>query len=188
MVKIIKQQRVMETDTIQKNGVSPKDPNIRSRGNFFKWIMLALSFGVACGVHAQGEMIVKVNGNEYQRIPVENLRKLTFPNEKLEIETKGGSEQLAFMLPEIMLVFRGLPTYSEPVASVSDLQVYLHADVLYISTEQQELGRIQLFDMRGLQVAAQYSKENNATMNVAGLSAGVYILKVENRVVKFIKR
>jgi len=153
-----------------------------------KLIMLALSLSAANFIYAQGEMIVKVNGGELQRIPVENLRKLTFPNERLEIETKGGSEQLAFPLSDIMLVFRGLPTYSEPIASTSELQVYLYADVLYILNEQQELGRIQLFDMRGLQIAAQYSKDNSATMNVSGLSAGVYILKIENKVVKFIKQ
>lgn len=151
--------------------------------------MLALSLGIANVVHAQGEMIVKVNGMESRRIPVENLRKLTFPNEKLEIETKSNSEQLAFPLSDIMLVFSGVAgTHIEPIASASGLQVYLQADVLYISNEQQELGRIQLFDMRGLQLAAQYSKENRATMNVSGLSAGVYILKMENKVVKFIKR
>jgi len=153
-----------------------------------RWIMLALSLGIVNIVHAQGEMIVKVNGGETQRIPMENLRKLTFPSEKLEIVTKGGSQQLTFPLPEIMLVFSGVETHSEQIASASGLQVYLQADVLYISNEQQGLGRIQLFDMRGLQIAAQYSKENRATMNVSGLLAGVYILKVENNVVKFIKR
>jgi len=155
----------------------------------FKWIMLMLSLGIANVVHAQGEMIIKTNGGEVKRIPVENLRKLTFPNEQLEITQKDGSEKLTFPLSEIMLVFSGVDeTNSKQIASASGLNVYLHADVLYISNEQQELRRIQLFDIRGLQLATQYSNENWATLNVSGLSAGVYILRIENKVVKFIKR
>ena len=154
----------------------------------FKWIMLALSLGVGSVVCAQGEMIIKNNGKEWTRISMDNLKKLTFPNEKLEIVKNGGSEQLTFPLSDIMLVFSAINTGSEQIASESGVKVYLQADVLYISNEQQALGRIQLFDMRGLLVATQYNSENNASINVSGLAAGIYILKIENIVVKFIKR
>ena len=153
-----------------------------------RWIMLMLSLGITYGVCAQGEMIIKRNGGEFKRIPMENVRKLTFPNEKLEIALITGSEQLTFPLSEIMLVFSGVDdTHSKQIASASNLKVYLQADVLYISNGQQELGKIQLFDTRGWLIETQYNKENMASMNVSGLPAGVYILKVENTVVKFFK-
>jgi len=41
MSKITKQTQVMEPETIQKNGVSLKDPDIRSRRNRYKnWRLL----------------------------------------------------------------------------------------------------------------------------------------------------
>ena len=44
MINLKKQMRAMETETIQKNEVSPKDLNRRSRGNFLVFGMVLLAF------------------------------------------------------------------------------------------------------------------------------------------------
>ena len=46
MLQLKQPSRVMETETIQKNGVSPKDLNIRSRGNFLIIAALLLFSGI----------------------------------------------------------------------------------------------------------------------------------------------
>ena len=60
--RIFKQSKVMETETIQKNEVSPKDLNARSRGIFLFYGMLLFALCTVNTVFSQPFTVFQ-NGN-----------------------------------------------------------------------------------------------------------------------------
>lgn len=61
----------------------------------------------------------------------------------------------------------------------SEFVIYKSGDD-YIISSSQKLGKVDLFDAAGRLIRSFYSSDNKQTINVADLSHGIYILRVEN--------
>ena len=151
-----------------------------------KILVLILSLGISSIVYAEEQqVIVKVKGVETQRIPVENLRKLTFPDKKLNIVTVDNEEILNIPLVDIVLVFNVGENTSTEVVNVENLQIYQSGNFLHIKSEQ-PLGSVVITDLQGRKRFYAQSAENETAVNVSSLEKGVYILQVNQTALKFI--
>ncbi len=150
-----------------------------------KWIVPMLSLGISSVVCAQEQMGVKIEGKETQRIPVENLRKLTFPEKKMNIITVDDEEVLDVPLVDIVLVFNAKGNSTTEITNVGSLQIYQSDNFLYIKSEQ-SLGTITITDLQGRKRLKTKGTENETSINVSSFERGVYILQVNKTALKFI--
>jgi len=151
-----------------------------------KWMMLIFMFNIGSYmVHAQeGELIVKVNGVESKRIPVESLQKLTFNNDKLNIITTNNEEVLNVPLSDIVLVFYAEATNTKAV-NVGSLQIWQSGSFLYVQNDG-PLGTIVVMDLQGRRRIAEQCAENTTSINMSTFEKGIYILQINKTAIKFI--
>lgn len=130
--------------------------------------------------------IVSHNGTS-QAFTMNGVRKVVLGNDAFTVISRGGEEK-AFQYAEVRkidFVLSGELGLSE--VTVSKLAVYLAARNLYIGGWSDGAADAALYNMGG-QLCRSIQGWNGEPIDVAGLPAGVYILKLKQSTIKFILR
>lgn len=130
--------------------------------------------------------VVAQNGTS-QAFTMNGLRKVVLGNDGFTVISRGGEEK-AFQYADVRkidFVLSGELGLSE--VTVSKLAVYLDARNLYVGGWSDGAADVALYNMGG-QMCRSVQGWDGEPIDVAGLPAGVYILKLKQSTIKFILR
>ncbi len=126
-------------------------------------------------------VVKQTDGNSYS-LPAKNL-KLTFENGTLTL--KGENESRTFPLNTLLsMQFSNTPL---SIHDATNNQAVIENDILSVMDDSRKQVRAVLFDAQGKSIKDFTLSNGRGTCSVAGLPAGTYILKVNEKNLK-IKR
>lgn len=131
------------------------------------------------------QMVVESNGKT-ENIEFSNLDKITF-NEKNVIITQVGGKELQATMGDIDRImfsnYNGICSVDCPGES---LFRYLSNDALAVNCSAGEL--VCVYDVVGNQLICVRQNSDNGTVGIAQLPKGIYIIRVNDRTAKFLKK
>lgn len=146
-----------------------------------------LSIGISGIAQAQEEIIVKVNNSEVQVIEIDKIRKLTFPDGNLKIESNKGDLLFSTPISEIMLILsRDEESSIEPVET-DNFTAYQQNGFLYITTEEKP-NKIEIINLQGQTIHSIKDAGRAVTIPISDLAQGTYLLRIDHTILKFIKK
>jgi len=118
------------------------------------------------------------------------IRKLTFPGNNLLLTFNGGSTE-TFSLPGVLKLFFSFATGTEEVLLKSNhISLFPNpvGNILYIKNISEGHSVVFIYRMDGVMVLQTIISDRSEAVNVSKLARGLYILKVNNQALKFIKQ
>lgn len=150
--------------------------------------VLFLVMGMVCGVqfvHSQNMNIVKTDGT-MQNMKIADIRKITFSGQDVVLGMQSGASQNIGMSNIQKFTFENTTAVDE-LRDGSELQIYPNPvrNKLYLKSTVPVQGTVAVLNVSGILVA-EVLVENNS-IDVSKLSSGIYFIRVNNSLQKFIR-
>jgi len=142
-------------------------------------------------VAAQNSLILKFTDGTDRGIPVSNLNKITFSaGSMVVLKTDAGSD--TFVLSDIQKMTFGLFSgIGEITVDKTTLCLYPNPASTYIKlndvVDERDFN-VTIFRIDGVQVLTQKLQSGSDVIHIDQLSKGIYLLKVQNQILKFTKQ
>jgi hypothetical protein len=155
-------------------------------------LLFLMAFSMAVRSQAQG-LYIRTNDLKVKTFDLATLQSLSFQNNNLFLKKTTGSTE-SFNLSTVMeLYFSPLYTGSENISAIAKeekLSVYPNPaqTTIRIMNAPQQTGLISIIGMDGHCILQTQITADYPVINVSGLAKGLYIIKVNNQAIKFIKR
>lgn len=161
--------------------------------NSYLFVGLLLTAGL-CFVNraaAQNSLILKLNDGTDKGIPLNGLNKITFSAGSMVVaKADTGSE--SYLLSDIRKMTFGLFSGIEEITvDKATLCVYPNPASTYIKLNNVAAERefnVTIFRIDGVQVLTQKLQSDYDVIHIGQLSKGIYLLKVQNQILKFTKQ
>ena len=150
-------------------------------------ILLLLCMNYA---HAQNSLIVKLNNNSQSGYLLSSIDRITFSGGNLVLKNKDAATS-SIILSDIDLLHFGIYSgVSELTANESSMQIYPNPACNYIQLKNAPKGQIHIvvFRLDGGILINKNLSDSNECINICNLSNGIYLLKVNNKTLKFTKQ
>jgi hypothetical protein len=138
-------------------------------------------------------LVIKSNDGTENNKTLSSLKKFSFENNNLLLSYTDGSTE-SFSIPAInKLYFESVPVGNYSILSNSDnAGISVHPNparnVLYIKNNSDQHSTLLIYRIDGvLMNISQISSDNNL-VDVSKLNSGLYLLKLNNQTIKFIKQ
>lgn len=143
---------------------------------------------VFCSVlsgHSQNLNIVKTDGT-VQNLKLADLRKITFSGQLVVFGLQSGASQNVGMSDISKFTFENT-TAVDDLTNVSELQLYPNPvrSKLYLKSGQLSSSCVSVLNLSGILVASLLIDNNS--IDVSQLSPGIYFIRIDNALQKFIK-
>jgi len=158
-----------------------------------KRFSLLFLFIVAAGLNAaRGQSLVLqlVNGTEETK-DILALQKVFFSGENLNINYLNGSSETFAVTNLSKIYFHPLSNSSETIAgTVKKISVYPNPAIstLNLKNVSNDEASFTIFRMDGAIVMKSQLVSGKSSIDIASLDGGLYLLKIDNQVVRFIKK
>ena len=148
-------------------------------------VLLAAILCIAPALQAQN-MVLRLQGGSDQTIPLSNLQKITFVNNNLVLNyVTGGTQSYGFSTLEKM--FFSPYTYIKYTAAPK-------VDILYNSSDNQVHFRnltegnypVSILRYDGVTIL-KTTINNNESIDMSGFPASIYLIRINNQILKFKK-
>ncbi len=134
---------------------------------------------------AQKIVVEKTTGSS-EFITFANLKQITFDGANVNIEQSDGTKSSATMA-EINRIYFDIPE------SIADIELQNGKLVKYISSDEIAVNSnagsiVTIYNPIGAQMISKHINAEGATISIASLPQGIYIVKVNDRTTKIVKR
>ncbi len=141
---------------------------------------------LAAAIPAMAQQMIVEKGNISETIEFSDFEKITFNDVTVNI-TKTDGITLSAAMSEISRIHFG--DYS----NIDNLEFEAEKLIAYISNDAIAVNcnagiTIAVYDITGTEVICARQKADNGAVNIAQLPKGIYIIKVDDRTAKFVKR
>ena len=131
-------------------------------------------------------MVVERSGADNKLIAFADLNQITFDGIKVNIEQNDGTT-FSTTMGEISCIYFDYPASISDVKSQnSKLVKFLSPDEIAINSSAGSM--VAIYNPIGVQMIIQRINAEGATISIAGLPKGIYIVKVNDKTAKFVKR
>jgi len=160
----------------------------------FVWICILIVEAGTFGINAQSIVVKMKDGTENFR-NLGSLQNFTFSNNNLLLKFTNGTTEMFSLFTVSKLYFSSTTVNAvslENIVSDKDYQV-LSAypnptdNIIYIQNLPKNIEEITIYRMDGLLVLHAQISSTNPSVSVSNLRSGLYFIKVNNQVLKFIK-
>ena len=131
------------------------------------------------------QMLVEKGGNT-ESIEFSNLDKITFNGTTVNIKQLNGTTSQATMGEIDRITFSNYTNIDILEYSTTALFNYISSDEIAVNCNAGEI--IRIYDVIGSQIICVRQNADNATISIAQLPKGIYIIKANDRTAKFVKR
>jgi hypothetical protein len=143
------------------------------------------------GLQAQN-LILKTKGGTEQIKPLGSLKKITFSNNNLLVNYLSGPAETYSLSTISKLYFKSTVTGTSSIALNSEariLSIYPNPvnNVIYIQNAPEEISTVLIYRLDGVKVLQAQISEGNSCIQAGTLAKGLYLLKLNNQAIKFIK-
>ena len=149
-----------------------------------KLYTLLLLFILAVPAMAQ-QMLIEKSGNT-ETIEFSNLDKITFNGTTVNIKQSNGTTSQVTMGEIDRITFSNYTNIDNLESCTNALFNYISSDEIAVNCSAGEI--IRIYDVIGSQIICVRQNADNATISIAQLPKGIYIIKANDRTAKFIKR
>ena len=149
-----------------------------------KIYILLLLFIAAVPTMAQ-QMLIK-KGDNIGTIELNKFNKITFNGTTVKIEQTNGENSEAKMSNIEWIRFSNYTDIKDITANTQSLISYISSDEIAINCNAGDF--IRIYDIIGSQMICVRQKADNGTLSIAQLPKGIYIINVNDRTAKFVKR
>jgi hypothetical protein len=141
---------------------------------------------------AQG-FYIRTTDLKVKTIDLSTIQSLSFPNNSLLLKKTTGSTETFNLSTLSVLYFNSLYTSSKSLEVISKdekLSVYPNpaSSVLRIVNFSQQTGVVSVIGMDGHTVLQTRITQESPVINISGLAKGLYIIRVNNQAIKFIRQ
>lgn len=145
-------------------------------------IILFLIAAIPCMAQ---QMIVEKDGNAVT-IELSDLDKITFNDITVNITQNDGTT-LSAAMNEINRIHFGTYSNIENIETEREgLLSYISSDMIAVNCRAGMV--VAIYDIIGTQLVSTRQNADNASISIANLPKGIYIIKVDDRTAKFVKR
>ena len=131
------------------------------------------------------QMLVEKSGNT-ETIEFSNLDKITFNGTTVNIKQSNGTTSQVTMGEIDRITFSNYTNIDNLESCINALFNYISSDEISVNSSAGEI--IRIYDVIGSQIICVRQNADNATISIAQLPKGIYIIKANDRTAKFIKR
>lgn len=131
------------------------------------------------------QMLVEKSGNT-ETIEFSNLDKITFNGTTVNIKQSNGTTSQVTMGEIDRITFSNYTNIDNLESCINALFNYISSDEIAVNCSAGEI--IRIYDVIGSQIICVRQNADNATISIAQLPKGIYIIKANDRTAKFIKR
>ena len=131
------------------------------------------------------QMLVEKSGNT-ETIEFSNLDKITFNGTTVNIKQSNGTTSQVTMGEIDRITFSNYTNIDNLESCTNALFNYISSDEIAVNCCAGEI--IRIYDVIGSQIICVRQNADNATISIAQLPKGIYIIKANDRTAKFIKR
>lgn len=151
-----------------------------------KKLLFIISFITLAFTATAQNMIVERSGADSKLIAFVDLKQITFDGTKVNIEQNNGTT-FSTTMGEISCIYFDYPASIADVESQNGKLVkILSPDEIAINSSAGSM--VTIYNPIGVQMITQRINAEGATISIAGLPQGIYIVKVNDRTTKFVKR
>lgn len=130
---------------------------------------------------------IQKSDQSVMQLPISNIEKLTFSNDAMTIHYKEGQSG-SVALTEIGKMFFGTISGIKKLQNTSNqILVYPNPATDYIYLKNKEYNKVQIINTSGVTVMTIQSSLPEMQINISHLPKGIYIIKLDQNVVKFTK-
>lgn len=158
-----------------------KLPNLRN--SFFLFLILA----AIAELSAQNKMVLHFTNNSQTATDISSVRKLNFNNNNLILNYQDGTTATYTVSEISKILFATISGIIDEPEQNTDIILYPNpaSSILYLKNADSKV--VEIYNMTGACVVAT-ELDLNSSVNISALSQGFYLLKVNNKVLKFTKR
>ena len=142
-------------------------------------------------VQGQNNLTIKLSNGAQQVYELSAIRKITFSDNNLVVNTTDDNQNPFALssINSILLNASNTDIESTPENETSSLSIYPNpaSEVIYINTEIYKETDIYIYRIDGSLVLYSRLSLSANSIDVSGLSPGVYIVKTNNQALKFVK-
>lgn len=148
---------------------------------------------VACHqAYAQSGLIIKLSGGNNSSYSISEISKLTFSGSSLVVNHVSGTET-PYALSDISSILFNAESSSiesEAVKDTEQFSVYPNpaTDVIYVNANINSSENVKIYNTAGSLALSTYISSANDPIQIETLPQGVYILKINNQALKFLKK
>lgn len=156
-----------------------------------KMLLLTAVLGVfALSSRAQNNMIVSFLDKEQLSTPLSDIRKITFSDNNLVMELMSGTSSNHSLLSIRNVVFGSETSAISEVVSSQKMAVYPNpaTDLLTISNLPSEDVNVRIYNVSGVLMLSVEASSGSNSINVRGLSDGIYIIRANGQSLRFFKK
>jgi hypothetical protein len=158
-------------------------------------ILILLGVTGTFHTHAQSMVIETKSGTDTVSI-VDTLEKFSFSNENLLVDLVGGSIK-TYSLTEVQKIFfisdGSTPVTTGVQETVSgtgqNISVYPNPaeNILYLQNLPDGVSAVIIYNMEGIPVLSMQVSGDNKSIGISNLTKGLYLIRINNQALKFIK-
>ena len=155
-------------------------------------LLFLMAFSMDLCAQGQG-FFIRTTDLKVKTFDLTTLQSLSFQNNSLLVKKTTGSTEI-FNLSSIKeLYFSSLYTGSEIISVIGKdekLSVYPNPahSIIKILNAPPQMEQVSVIGMDGHTALQTQVSAENATINISGLARGLYIIRVNNQAIKFIKQ
>jgi Secretion system C-terminal sorting domain len=137
-------------------------------------------------------LVVKVsNGTEYSK-GLSTVQKLTFPNNTVLVQFKNGTSDSYNISNVSKIYFKGVisATQNPNFESAEKLTIFPNPvdNLLFIQNNTEGVSLVKIFRLDGSLLISSNISTDNQSVDVSNLPSGMYVIKMNNQVSKFVKQ
>lgn len=132
------------------------------------------------------QMLVDKNIGENEIVDLENLKQITFNGIKVNIEQTDGATSSNSMSTINQITFGDYTAISDVKESSEELITYVSGDEIAVNCAAGST--VTIYSLVGTQVLNVRLGSDYGRISIAGLPKGVYIVKVQERTTKIVRR
>jgi hypothetical protein len=158
-----------------------KLPNLRR-------LLLLFFIGAAIAeLSAQNKMVLHFTNNSQTVLDISAVRKLNFNNNNLVLNYQNGTTATYAVSEISKMLFATISGIIDEPEQNTDIILYPNpaSSIVYLKNTDSKV--VEIYNMTGACVVAT-ELDINSSVNISALSQGFYLLKVNNKVLKFTKR
>lgn len=148
-----------------------------------KSLLCSVALLTCCSLWADDQMVVVSTTDAQQAIDLSKLSKITFDADNMSVETTDGVTN--FLLDEISQIRFDLDisAVTDLLADLGEINIAVNGGVVTASASDGAQLNVALYNIKGA-VLNHFTASGEAQIDLNQLPTGVYILKVNNKVIK----
>lgn len=158
---------------------------------FYFLIIILISGWAGNTVKAQYLILKFQDGTEETR-EISLLQSLQFPENLLQINFLSGSAETYDLSTISTLYLRQYPLAADDYSLTSDQEILIYpnpaSDVIYLKNAPEAGSLVSIYRIDGALISQKQISSQNQALDISGLTNGLYILRIDNQAIKFIKQ